>query len=194
MSVALAAVTPAFAQRTPGKDKVKLARYVFEGNGCPRDGELEVEAYSSTTYGGIDRLHVSFADMIVEQPGQDRAICTISFDFRYPRGWQYRLAKADVRGFGLIQPGVTSHVEVLAVTAGGRIKKNERKRKGYWEGEYAITERFGEDTYSRCGAVDYLDMRVIATLRGRGDEESFLKVDGTTKGDGDFVIEWRRCR
>lgn len=191
----LLASTSLWAQaEIPGKDQVELIDVVSNGSGCAVGEEPAIEAYSSTEAGAIDRIHITFPNLKADTTERARVFCNMSFDLKYPEGWRYRLAEGAVRGYAEIQKGAKSTLKIES-TIGRYGQKTVKKRvqKGYWEGRYTFKDRFGQARWSNCGKVEPLNIEFTAMISGNKEAKSIVTIDGTTRGEKDFQIEWRRC-
>lgn len=180
----------------PGRGEVEIKDATVNGSGCPV-GTATVIVTNSKPSGPVDYFQVTFDDFIVEKPGKARKFCNVALDLKFPQGWSYSVMDIETDGYAEIQKGVRGKLKMEYAFRGTSARASKtRNQKGYWEGEYKFSDRFGQVVWSPCGKVLPVNLKTTIQLSGRAKngEDSVMTVD---QQSGLLTqlwgIRWKRC-
>jgi hypothetical protein len=124
--------------------------------------------------------------------------CKITLRLNVPAGITYAVARADYRGFGVLQPGVVG-TQTAAYSFQGVNDPvvSSRSRTGPWDENWQFTDKPASPLFGPCGKDRKLRIDTDLTVTAGSKPITDVSVVGMDSTDGDFAstykLAWKRC-
>ncbi|GBG93042.1 hypothetical protein CBR_g58376 [Chara braunii] len=190
----LALASNALAKRciSPPRGTVKISELTYAGDGCP-PGSAEGVMSSDA-----EALTVMFSNYsaTTDSTSQDRRkVCTLTVKLIYPAGFIFHLGTCTMRGYGMLEEGVTGTVQTSYHISGlGGTSRTTRVMKGPFDDNFEFTDRFVGAAYSQCRKVRNLNIKSEVRVNpGTSGNQGLMTIDSTDlKLTEVFHLSWSK--
>jgi hypothetical protein len=188
---AVLSTSAALAEETPGPNEVQIDGISYGGSGCSQ-GSVGVDLASDRR-----AFTLIFDEYILEFPAASQKSCEIDVNLTNAPGWQFAIFQVQVRGYAMLDPGVTGkHKLSIHAAGGGQPAKSEMKKSGPFDDDYIVTGSLTNNLkWSQCQHTTHrIKIKSASTIEGAASAAGLMTVDSI---DGSLTqkygMSWRRC-
>jgi len=185
---------------TPPQDKITIGLNTVNGSGCP-DGTTAVAMNADNT-----AFTVTYSDYLAQtgvgsSATDFRKNCQLSLRINVPQGFTYAIAKADYRGFAMLEKGATAMQRANYYFMGESATSfSSHTFKGPFVDDWMTTDQteHADMVYAPCGEQRNLNINTELRVYGGSSDTtkttSFITMDSTdTSASTIYHFSWKQC-